>query len=62
MDGTPEEVFARAQELLDMGLDIPEVTRVFLQLQKKGLPVQPVYTMEQAMQQLKNLAGGTSHA
>lgn len=62
MDGTPEEVFARAQELLDMGLDIPEVTRVFLQLQKKGLPVQPVYTMEQAMQQLKNLAGGTAHA
>ena len=62
MDGTPEEVFARAQELLDMGLDIPEVTRVFLQLQKKGLPVQPVYTMEQAMQQLKNLVGGTSHA
>ena len=29
MDAAPEQVFARAQELVEMGLDIPEVTRVF---------------------------------
>ncbi len=52
MDGTPLEVFRRAQELLDMGLDIPEVTRLFLQLQKLGIPVNPVYTMEQAVAEL----------
>ena len=52
MDGTPLEVFARAQELLDMGLDIPEVTRIFLQLQQMGIPVNPVYTMEQAVAEL----------
>ena len=62
MDGTPAQVFARAQELLDMGLDIPEVTRVFLQLQKLGLPVEQVYTMEQAVQQLQKLKGGSVHA
>ena len=62
MDGTPAQVFARAQELLDMGLDIPEVTRVFLQLQKLGLPVEQVYTMEQAVQQLQKLKGGNVHA
>ena len=62
MDGTPDEVFHHAQELLDMGLDIPELTRVFLQLQKLGLDVQPVYTMEQAVQTLQKLKGGNGDA
>ena len=62
MDGTPDEVFRHAQELLDMGLDIPELTRVFLQLQKLGLDVQPVYTMEQAVQTLQKLKGGNGDA
>ena len=53
MDGTPVEVFQHAQELLDMGLDIPALTRVFLQLQKLGLPVEQVYTMEQAVAELR---------
>ena len=50
------------QELLDMGLDIPEVTRVFLKLQQMGLPVQQVYTVEQAVEQLQRLKGGYDHA
>ena len=58
MDGTPMEVFSRAQELLDMGLDIPDITRVFLHLQKMGLPVEQVYTTEQAVAQLKKLKEG----
>ena len=62
MDGTPKEVFSRAQELLDMGLDIPEVTRVFLKLSQLGLPVEPVYTMEQAVEALVRLKGGDVHA
>lgn len=62
MDGTPDEVFARAQELLNMGLDIPDVTRVFLKLREKGLPVDPVYTIEQAVRQLKALKGGMTDA
>ena len=62
MDGTPLEVFARAQELLDMGLDIPELTRLFLRLQQMGLPVQQVYTIEQAVAELTRLKGGSCHA
>ena len=62
MDGTPMEVFAHAQELLDMGLDIPEVTRLFLKLQSMGLPVEQVYTVDQAVQQLKQLKGGSVNA
>ena len=62
MDGTPQEVFVHAQELLDMGLDIPEVTRVFLNLQHLGLPVNQVYTIEQAVAELKRLKGGCINA
>ncbi len=62
MDGTPREVFSRAEELLEMGLDIPEVTRVFLRLRQMGLPVEPVYTIDQAVDAMKRLRGGGEHA
>ena len=62
MDGTPSEVFAHAQELLDMGLDIPEITRLFMRLQEMGLPVEPVYTMEQAIKALRKLKEGNADA
>ena len=58
MDGTPGEVFRRAWELEEMGLDIPEVTRVFMRLKELGLSVEPVYTMEQAVAALKKLKEG----
>ena len=58
MDGTPDEVFRRADELLEMGLDIPEVTRVFLRLKELGLNVEPVYSVEQAVVALKKLKEG----
>ena len=62
MDGSPLEIFARASELLEMGLDIPELTRLFLRLQQMGLPVQQVYTVEQAVEELLRLKGGAVHA
>ena len=62
MDGTPEQVFARAQELLDMGLDIPPVTRVFLRLRELGLDVNPVFTLDQATKALSGLRGGNADA
>ncbi len=62
MDGTPAEVFSRGQELLNMGLDIPEITRVFMKLRQLGVSVEPCYTMEQAVQGLKTLKGGTADA
>ena len=58
MDDTPRNVFARAQELLDMGLDIPDVTRVFMELQKLGVDVPAVYTTEQAVAALRALKEG----
>ena len=62
MDGAPDEVFNHAQELLEMGLDIPEITRIFLELEKLGLDVPPVYTMQQAIDSLNKLRGGDCHA
>jgi len=62
MDGTPGEVFSRAQELVDMGLSIPQVTQVFLRLKQMGLPVEPVYTIGQAVAALQQLKGGAADA
>ena len=59
MDGTPGEVFAHADQLLQMGLDIPDVTRVFMGLREKGMDVPLVYTIEQAVAALKE---GIVHA
>ena len=62
MDGTPEEVFKRADELLAMGLDVPDVTRLFLKLREMGAPVSPVYTIQQAVEQLRAIGKGDIHA
>ena len=62
MDGTPAEVFTQAEELLEMGLNIPQVTQVFLHLRALGIDVANVYTISQAVQQLKMLKGGKAHA
>ena len=62
MDGTPAEVFARAEELLEMGLNIPQVTQVFLHLREMGMDVPSVYTIEQAVDVLKKIKGGERYA
>lgn len=62
MDGPPDEVFARAEELLQMGLDIPDLTQIFLRLRKLGLNVNNVYTMEQAVNTLRKWKGGKEYA
>lgn len=48
MSGTPREVFARGSELMKAGLDVPQTTRVAMELRKRGLPIDPaVYTVEE---------------
>ncbi len=59
MDGTPEEVFSRAEELLQVGLDVPQVTKVAMELQKRGLlRDSSVYTTEELTRRLLALRGG----
>lgn len=62
MDAPPAQVFTHAEELTQMGLNIPQVTQVFLELKKLGLDVKNVYTIEQAEAEIKRLKGGNCHA
>lgn len=56
MYGTVSEIYARSEELVAMGLDIPQVTKVFLGLKENGIPVRTdVFTVEQARAELRSL-------
>ena len=47
--GTPREVFSHGPELEQMGLGVPQMTRVFHRLRRMGVDIDPsVYTIEQA--------------
>lgn len=53
MDGNRAEVFSRAEELASMGLDAPEVTKLALALQQRGIDIgRDVYTVDYAVEQI----------
>ena len=59
MEGTPKQVFARAHELEQVGLDVPQVTKVAAALKARGLDIDTaVYTVEALEQKLLTLRGG----
>ena len=41
MEGTPQEIFSRVEELKTLRLDVPQVTELAYELRKKGLPLSP---------------------
>ena len=56
---TVERVFSRAEELENIGLTVPAVTKILLLLRHKGVSVDTAaYTVEQAAAQLLPLLGG----
>jgi len=63
MTGTSHEIFTRASELEGMGLDVPQITRVFLRLRELGVDVDPsVFTVDQALEAILSRKGGNLHA
>ena len=59
MQGTPAEVFARGEELLSAGLDVPQITRIAMELKRRGVDIDPaVYTVEALERQLLALRKG----
>ena len=59
MDGTPSEVFEHSRELIEIGLDVPQVTQVVLQLRQMGLALpENLYTVEQVAAAIARLKGG----
>ncbi len=58
MYGTVEEVFSHAEELVQMGLNVPQITQVFSRLNHLGYPVpKNIYTVEQGRRTLLDLLG-----
>ena len=58
MDGTPDEVFSRDDELIAAGLDVPFAANVMRRLKQMGaIPAdtRPVYTAEAAAETLRTL-------
>ena len=56
MFGSVDEVFSHGEELMKMGLDVPQVTRIFMGLRKKGIGVKPnVYTLDSAKREIMRL-------
>ena len=48
MDGTPEEIFSRPQELVNIGLAVPRATAIAMALEKRGIKLAgSIYTHEQ---------------
>ena len=59
--GTVSEVYSHGKELKQMGLNVPEVTDVFLKLSEMGVPCRTdIFTVEQGIEEfnrLKSLKG-----
>lgn len=56
MQGTPDEVFSRGDELHAIGLNVPEVTHTLIRLKAMGIPVDTaVYSVEAAVKEIGKL-------
>lgn len=58
MHASVDEVFARAREMEKIGLDIPQITKVFLSLKQQGFPVRTdIYTPQQGKAEILRCLG-----
>lgn len=56
MQGSVESVYSRGEELKAMGLNVPEVTEIFLKLRSRGVDCKTnIYTLEQGEREFKRL-------
>ena len=56
--GDVSEVFKRTDELTSMGLSVPQVTKIFTELKRRGYPVsENVFTVEAAKKELLHILG-----
>ena len=59
MDGTPEEVFSRQQELVGMGLDVPQSAAIADALRARGVKLpKSIYTLDSLREAVLGLAEG----
>lgn len=56
MYGSVSEVYSRGKELSEMGLNVPQITKVFMGLKAKGFNVNDgIYTIEQGLNEIIRL-------
>jgi energy-coupling factor transport system ATP-binding protein len=56
LSGKCEEVFSHSDKLFEVGLDIPQATKLLIALKKKGFDVDcGAYTVEDALEQIKKM-------
>ena len=61
MYGETDEVFSHAAHLSEIGLDIPQITKIFLNLKNRGYDVSPsVYSVEKACEEIVRLKNDTA--
>lgn len=62
MYGTVDEVYSHGSELKSMGLNVPEITDIFLKLKAAGIDCRTnIYTVDQGVTEMKRLLGGAVH-
>lgn len=58
MQGTPKEIFSEVERLKSLRLDVPQVTLLAYELQKKGLPLpKGILTKEELIREMTRLYG-----
>ncbi len=63
MQGGLEAIFTEPEKLIEIGLDIPQITRFMLELKQRGVDVRTdIFTVEQAKAEILRISGGKRHA
>jgi biotin transport system ATP-binding protein/energy-coupling factor transport system ATP-binding protein len=58
LDGAPREIFGKVGMLKQIGMQLPQITELLIQLKESGLPVRTdIVNMEDALEQIRSLAG-----
>lgn len=61
LDGTPKEVFQNIEKIKSLGLDVPQVTELMYELQKRGIDVSlDALTVDDGFDALISLLGGAA--
>lgn len=56
MSGTVSEIYSRGKELREIGLNVPQITEIFLKLKENGVDCRTdIYTVEQGEAELRRL-------
>lgn len=63
MEGSAATIFSNAEGLFEAGLDVPQITKLFIELKKRGqVERTDIYTINKARQLMNSLLGGESDA